>query len=310
MKLKKYLPIIGILIFVYILFRLDVLNVWKEILEIKTTYLLLALFFVFASFFTETLKWFAIAKTQMTNVPFFDAFKINLITMFYGFITPSRIGGVIRAEYLKKYNQNFGKGASNYVLDKVLDLCSVIFLAIVFSFVFKDIIPINFFYYAILIFILLVGLLIFFIDKKRSKSILRIFYKKLVPEKIKEKAKNGFNSFYEDMPRKRFFLLFFILNLLNWITLYFISFFVGLSLGMNVPFFYFLAILPIATLIGQLPITISGLGTREATLISLFGLLGVEATKVFSMSLISLVVSGIIPTLIGSFLIFKYKMDK
>jgi hypothetical protein len=124
---------------------------------------------------------------------------------------------------------------------------------------------------------------------------------------MKEKVKNGFNSFYQDMPKKRYFILFFLLNVLNWVVLYASTFFIGISLGIDISFYYFLAILPIATLIGQIPITISGLGTREAVMISLFGVIGISATKVFSMSLISIFLAGVIPALIGSFLIFKNK---
>ena len=128
MKIKKYLPIIGIAIFLYILLKLNISDVLKEISNANINFLLIAIFFVFISFIIQTLKWFAIAKVQMINIPFIEAFKIDLISNFYGFITPSRIGGVIRAEYLRKYNNNnLGKGVSNFVLDKVLDLCSLIF---------------------------------------------------------------------------------------------------------------------------------------------------------------------------------------
>lgn len=307
MKIKKYLPIIGIAIFLYILFKLDITNILKEFTNVDVNFLLIAIFFVFVSFITETLKWFTIAKFQMIEVSFLHALKINLITAFYAFVTPSKIGGAMRAEYLRSPNNKLGKGISNYVLDKALDLCSLVSLAIIFSFVFKDLLPINFFYYAILILVLLIVLLMIFTNKERSRSILRIFYRKIIPKKMKEKVKNGFNSFYEDMPKKRYFVLFSALNILNWIAIYTVAFFIGVALGIDVSFFYFLAIFPIATLVAQIPITISGLGTREATLISLFALVGVSATKVFSMSLINLIISGIIPAAIGSFLALKIK---
>ncbi|GBE20427.1 hypothetical protein BMS3Abin17_01168 [archaeon BMS3Abin17] len=308
MNLKKYLPIIGISIFIYILLKLDIYNVLKEISKANINLLLIAIFLVFLTFITQTLKWFSIARVQTSKIGFLEAFKINLISLFYGFITPSRVGAVIRAEYLKKYNDGkIGKGISNYVLDKMIDLCSLVLLAAIFSFVFREILSNNYLYYAILVFMLLVSLLIVFRSKERSKAILGIFYRKFVPEKIKLKLKGEFYSFYENMPKKRYFILFFLLNFLNWIVLYMSVFFVGLSLGIDVSFFYFLAIMPIATFVGQLPITISGLGTREAVLISLFGLAGVGATKIFSMSIISLLISGILPSIIGIFLILRDK---
>jgi len=307
MKLYKYLPIIGIAIFIFILLKLDLSSIIGEVKGANINYLAIALFFLFISTISQTLKWFVIARVQGIEVPFLKSYKINMISNFYGFITPSRIGSASRIAYLKGFKgYHMGKGASNYVLDKVLDLGSVFFLAVIFSFVFKEILSKNLLYYSTSLLILLLVFLLIFRDKERTKKILRMVYLRFIPEKIKEKTKGIFNSFYDGMPKKRYFLLFGLINIASWIVLYTMTYFIGLSIGINVSFFYFLAVLPVATLIAQIPITISGLGTREATMISLFGVLGVGATKVFSMALISLV-GGIIPAIIGSFLILKSK---
>ena len=81
--------------------------------------------------------------------------------------------------------------------------------------------------------------------------------------------------------------------------MYAVSYFVGLSLGINLPFYFYLAILPLGTLVTLIPISINGLGTREATLITLFGIFGVESAKVFSMSVISLLFAGILPAIVA-----------
>ena len=128
---------------------------------------------------------------------------------------------------------------------------------------------------------------------------------RLIPERLKEKARLSFDSFYENIPGLGFLALVFILNLITWIIAYAIFYFVGLSLGVNLSFIYYLAILPVSTLVSQIPITISGLGIRELTMISLFGLFNVDAVRVFSMSLITLVLSGIIPSIIAIFLTIK-----
>ncbi|MBU0894319.1 MAG: flippase-like domain-containing protein [Nanoarchaeota archaeon] len=307
MKIKRFLPLIGILIFIYLLIKLDLSEIIQEIKNANLFLLFIALFFVFLVLITETLKWFVIARKQEIKIPFKDAFKINLITNFYSFITPSKLGTILRVEYLKKYTQNRGRGFSNFVLDKFLDIFSIFFLAIIFSILIgKDleIIPIS-----LLITIFLTGILLFllFIKKDRSKPILRIFYIYLVPKKIKERARKAFDSFYEKIPKKREFLLFSVFNMFNWIVIYFVTYIIGVSLGINLPFYYFLAILSIGTIIALIPITINGLGTREATLITLFSLFGLGSAKVFSMSLLTFILYGIIPAIIGSFLSIKNK---
>ena len=256
--------------------------------------------------FIQTLKWHLIALFQEIKIPFKEAFKINLIGNFYGLITPSKLGSVIRAEYFKKHtnNNNIGKGLFNFTIDKILDITSIIFIVILFSFLFKNIIdlPINFFIALFLSFFLVT---IFFIKKDRSKFVLRFFYKKIINKNVKDKARATFDSFYEDVPKKRYFILFFILNLISWIFIYLIYYFIGLSLGIELSFLYYLAIMPVATLVSMIPVSINGIGTREATLISLFALFNVDSAKVFSMSILDYLIVGIIPSIITLFIIWK-----
>lgn len=304
MNWKKYLPIIGIALFIYILIKINVFEVIDEIKNADLFFLFIAFVFVFIAMLIQTFKWFAIAIFQDIKVPFIEAFKINLISNFYGLVTPSKIGTVVRAEYLKKYTGNIGKGLSNFVLDKMLDISSVIFMAILFSFVFGDKLDLPIWIFLI-IFLGFVFSTLFFISKKRSRFVLKIFHRKFVPKKMKDKAKVTFDSFYENIPKKRYFIMFFLLNLINWIVLYSISYLVGLSLGIKLPFIYYLAIYPIATLVTMIPISINGLGTQEATLISLFALFGVEAAKVFSMSIISLFIGILLVVIIIFFVYLK-----
>ena len=308
MKWKKYLPIIGIIIFIYILLKINILSVFNEIKNASLFYLGIAILFWFIFELIQTFKWYIIAKKQQIDIPFSKAFKINLMTNFYGFVTPSKIGTVMRAEYLKKYTKNIGKGMGNFVIDKVLDLVSLFLIVITFSFILKD--KFNFIsldYYFMAFWLLLLILFLVFYNKERSKSLLRIFYRRFIPKNMHDKAKITFESFYEDLPKKRFLLSVLVVNIINWISTYFLTYLIGLSLGINLSFDYYLAVLPLVTLISQIPITINGLGTREISMIGLFGLFGIGATKVFSMSILSLFLFGILPAIIGSFLILRNK---
>ena len=300
---RRVLPVIGIAIFVYILIKINVVEVWKVVKEVDIYWLGIAAVFLLIYLIVQTVKWYLIAIGQKIKIPFKSALRINMITFLYGFVTPSRVGSILRADYLKKYS-NLGKGISNFVIDKVLDVGALLLMAIALGFVFED--KLNFsFSYFILIFFILIACFLFFIKKERSRLVLRIFFKKLVPKKYKKSARITFDSFYEDMPSKLFLLGVFALTVFTWILNYTMVYFIALSLGINLNLIYFLAIMPLATLVAQIPITISGLGTREAAMISLFGLFGVSAVKVFSMSLIGLILGGVFPSIIAIFLILK-----
>src|SRR3990167_10984354 len=208
-KFKKNLPVIGVGLFIYLLFRLNIYSILGEIKNANLFFLSIAMLMVLVSFFTSTLKWFVIARKQKINVPFKYALKINLMSGFYGFVTPSRIGSVIRIEYLKKYNKDrYGKGISNYALEKILDVASLLILVLISSFFFRKTFSISYFHYALAGIAGIILFTLIFMDENRSRAILRVFYMKFLPKKIKETAKDGFNSFYEDMPEKRFFPIF------------------------------------------------------------------------------------------------------
>jgi uncharacterized protein (TIRG00374 family) len=226
---------------------------------------------------------------------------------FYGAITPSRIGTITRARFLKDYSST-GKGVSNFILDKILDLGSLLFMAIFSSYLLKDLLGIStIIYFSIILFGMFI-LTIIFLKKERAKFLLRFFYRKFIPEKSKEKAKATFDSFYEDIPKKRFLIWAFLLNMLNWSFLYFSTYIIGISVGINLPFYYYLGFLSVGTLVAQIPISINGLGTREAVLISLFGLFDISAAKIFSMSLVSLFFNTIIPAIFA--MLFLYLENK
>ncbi len=120
-SIKKILPVIGIGLFIYLLIKLDITKIFNEIANINWFYIFISLIFVFVFFITQTVKWFVLARKQKIKIPFKEAFKVNLISSFYGFVTPAKIGSIIRIDYLKKYGGNTGKGINNFILDKIFD---------------------------------------------------------------------------------------------------------------------------------------------------------------------------------------------
>ncbi|GJL50356.1 lysylphosphatidylglycerol synthase transmembrane domain-containing protein [Candidatus Nitrospira salsa] len=72
------------------------------------------------------------------------------------------------------------------------------------------------------------------------------------------------------------------------------------ALEIELPLMTFVVIVPIIFLVSLIPISIGGLGVREAAFISLLGLVGVQAEAAFSLSVIMYVVN-LVTTLPGAF---------
>ncbi len=62
---------------------------------------------------------------------------------------------------------------------------------------------------------------------------------------------------------------------------------IGWAFGLHVPFVYFLVIVPTIFLLIMLPISIGGLGVREAAYVYLFGLVGVAPEAALGLAIVN-----------------------
>lgn len=66
----------------------------------------------------------------------------------------------------------------------------------------------------------------------------------------------------------------------------------------------------ISSLVGLLPISFGGLGTREGTTVFLLGLFSVSINQAFTLSISSYIIAKFLPALVGSILTLTIKNDK
>ncbi len=78
----------------------------------------------------------------------------------------------------------------------------------------------------------------------------------------------------------------------------FSAYFLALAMGDATPFTHFIALLPLVWLISMIPITINGLGLREASIVVLFNHTGTDISTAASLSLLLLFL-GIVQALLG-----------
>ena len=80
----------------------------------------------------------------------------------------------------------------------------------------------------------------------------------------------------------------------------------ALSIGIDVGVLFFVLVIPVISLLDLLPISISGIGTRDVALIFLFGLKGIAPEQAVAFSLIYLFMSYWLVALIGAGVYFRY----
>jgi len=305
---KKILPLIGVLVLVVLIWKIDINKIWMVTKQINIRYLLILPITIITILILQALKWQCILIKQEFNIRFKEVFKITWISFFYATITPGRLGNLIKMSYLKDTTENSVVECSTSVLvDKFLDAVVLFLFALIGAYLLIDKFS-GVFILIAGIFIILIVSISFFHDKARTKSFLKLVFAFVMTEKMKNKFGEPFEVFFESMPAKRWLILPLVLTILTWVVIFSESFIIAKSLHIQMSFMTFIFLMPLGTVAGLIPISISGLGTREAVLVSVFVLYGIAPEKVMSMSLVGLILCAYIPAFAGW--VFSFQKSK
>lgn len=304
-SLKTLLPFVGITIFVYILLRIGLTNIWASIKLANFFYLFLALLFLIPIYLLTGFKWNYLIKKQGLKVSNLFLMKAILMGEFYGVITPGKLGTLTRIKYLsEKVGKSLSICAPSVVIDRVMDFLGVLIVSL-----FGVLTLYRYFsQYAILISISLIIFIILFIVMFNKKVNLIVNF--IVPFSKNMGFLKFIDNFYSNLPKFKTMIIAVILAIIYWLVIYIQEYFVLLAVHVSLPFGFFIVSQAIATIILLIPITINGLGTRDVTLISMFSLFNIPASATLAYSILSMLMLAFIPWIFGLMILLKRRVKK
>lgn len=307
--IKKYFFLIKLFVGIGILFLLikifDV-NFIQALKGIKfPIYIYLALVIpVIINPIISNNRWKIFLSELGINESFLTLVRISFVSIFLGIALPATSGSdAIRIYQIEKRNKHIkGAGGASVVIERLLGFFLLSFLGIVGA--------IFAFYNGISIIVLLVTLflnisiLFIFIVLKNSFLFKKItvFLSKIKKGKVIVDYMNSAYSSVNRFPLKKVLLstvpLIFAFQLSTIICGYLLF----LSFGVNIPFYYHLAFLPLIQIMSIIPVSISGFGIREGGFLYFYNFLGVNENVSFLVSLLYYAVLMLVPAFIGLFL--------
>ena len=298
--IKKFLPIIGIILFIYTIYSLQIEKIIEAFLSVKPIFILLALPLTLPRILIRTAAWHLIQKEQRINITYWQSFQIFLIGYFYGSITPGYIGQLMRVPYLKEITKEpYGKLFVNTMIETIVHTSSLYVMIVIGAALVVSSFP-NLFYFSVIWIIVFGLILLFFIKRERGETLFTRLVYHLIPAKIKTHFYQFIGSFYHDFPKIKNLLLPLFLGVWTWVIIFTQEYFIVLSLDLAIPYHLFILLFPVANAAGFLPISFAGLGTREAVAVVLFTTLFiVPGEKVFVVSLLGFIVTDIFTGFIG-----------
>lgn len=300
MKLKQLLPIIGVIILIFIISTLDLQEIYNVFTNINPIYSIICFFSVVPILILSVIQWQILLKKQKIKVSYLYSLKNIFIGYFYGFISPGGFGAYTRAFYLEHASKSpLPKCFSNIIIHNTIDYLSLLLLGAIGALFLSSIYP-YLFVIIILVMILVIGTLLFFLRKDKSKILFTKIIQTRIFATIKDRLSNSIDSLYEDIPSFKDVILPFFLSLSGWILRFTEFFLISRLFGFEIDFIYFILIVAVANVIASIPISIYGLGTREVSLITMFSVFGVMPERVLSLSLFWFVVIWLTPSIIGA----------
>jgi hypothetical protein len=251
-----------------------------------------ALVLVPVLYIIRTVRWNIFLDSVGITISFLTSFKVLLIGNFYGLVTPGKIGELGRAFHV---NEKKVLTIPTIIMEKLIDVCTLIilsFLTIIFYFQNSPLMQVG-----ILVCGITVVLGIFLLTSKKAVFLMvKIF-------KINQETCGQFVGSFRIMLSNYTLMGYaFLISFVYYLVAFLLGYFVILSAGFNS---IVIITFPIIVLMGNIPLTISGLGLRESIGSLSFIYLGETASDGFVFAFLLFILITVIPGIFGYILTLK-----
>ena len=298
--MKNYFSLIGLLVFTAIIIEIDLSSLIKILSKSNILFLFFSFLLNFLVLFIKSFRWRYILKNQDIFISQLEAYSIYSASAYFGIITPGRIGDFLRVFYLKKnYNIDIIRGLPSIIFDRIQDIYFLLFLFSVGIWKYNILGWFTNYFYVIILFIVFLPLNLF--NENFSKKIILFILKAFTVKKYKSKIINNFDVFYDELEKavnKKVFLII-GLTIFSHFIVFTQCYFITQALQIKIDYFTVILFYSITSIISFLPISISGIGTRDAALVYLFYLVGIQPELAVSFSLLIFIIIYLGVGLIG-----------
>jgi uncharacterized protein (TIRG00374 family) len=248
-------------------------EIWSYLQKADLGLVALALLLVLVMVFLKGVRWSYLLKMQGVSYPIWDSSLIYLGSLFWGTVTPGRVGDFMKVLYLKRDRaMSIGKGMSSVLVDRVFDLYILLILGCAGLLLHP--LPDNpnlvrgvWVFFGILV---LATVLAF--HKKTGEWLMRRVFQKALGDKLRGHADQAFRDFHQGM--ESFYRPSLLWPALLTVTSYVLFFagcwFMALALNIEIGPYYLAFCIAVVNIVSL--VSFAGVGTREGALLLLFGL--------------------------------------
>jgi hypothetical protein len=304
MRLSRLLQVIGLALFVAVIFNAGPQKVAASFLSMNPLYLLISMAMTFIVMFLRGIKWMMVSRLHGVRSGVLESTKVWVIGLFAGIITPGRAGDMIRSLYLSRKGCSLGKSVSAVVVDRAVDLAIVLAFAVLGAVFFTSLLLSPSYVWILAVVTIAFASLAYAASRKGTmKRILRPMFRMFVSKRYKDHVSSGFNGFYGSISSAiadRWGLARIVLfTVFIWLFSIWNVQIMALAVGLKLDYPFLLAMMSLAVIIEIIPVSVSGVGTRDAFFVLALGIVGVSPETAIGFSIIYMVLGYWVNGLIG-----------
>lgn len=292
---------IAIAIIISLLTKISIPDVAGSIISAKLHYVILAIIVSILAWIVASYRLKFFSALQGLVISTFQAFEINLSTLFYGLFLPggNLTGGIIKFYKLSSKDKKLSEAFITLAIERVF---ATLALCIIGLFFWILSIPKDFNLLVLSMIIILFGLGSFcsliFIDRDQRviKWLLSLVNKVYVSSKLNKFVEN-LSTLGKISSGSLLFMI--VISMASQLLNVLVFFLLLKSISLDVPFVSIGWIRSVVVLVTMIPISISGMGLREGSFIILLSTYGISEDSAFAYSIIVFAVTRVLPGLLG-----------
>lgn len=299
------LPFVGLALFVVIVWGTGPENILSVLRTVDTGLLVYIPLILAVLVLVRGLRWWYLMRMIGIDFSLARSCTVWAIGFFASAVTPGKVGDAVRAVYVQnETDATFGQAFLTVFMDRLWDLLAVLGTGIV------TLLLVSHLYIEIpSVWVMVVGAAAFIVavyfimNKALVQRVLRPVFDVLVPERFKGRLAMNFHSFYDSLnvywrsPRRLAAIV--AMTACYWVAVFGMAYYVTRLLGIGVSLGYMILIMPTVTLVELVPISVSGLGTRDATVMYFFSLVGIAGAQAVGFSIAYVLIGTYLLALVG-----------
>lgn len=262
-------------------------KVWAVLSNADLKFIALAIALAIPLAVIKGIRWKILLGSYDIKLGFADSISMYSTGMVLSAVTPGRIGDMIKIVLLVKRGCSIAKAIASNIFDRLFDVGFVLFAGYAGMWYFSG----HFASQLHIINIVGVIVLAVLVVLALKRNLIKKLAGKLIPPQYKNDVKESWdqlvNSFWRNQTYRILLIIFW--TIVFWMLQFFAIYLCGSALGIKVSFIYLSACAAIAAILSLLPITVAGIGTRDAVFILLLG--RIEVAQPQSLALSNLVLA-------------------